>query len=150
VVFESAGRTLMQTNERLREQITALESLSATDRLTGAWNRLQLERMVDIEISRANRTGEPVTLIWLDIDHFKRVNDVHGHLAGDRVLVEFAGRIRKRLRQSDSLFRWGGDEFVVLATSVGYRGGAALAEHLQARARLDPRRQARHQRSAVP
>jgi diguanylate cyclase (GGDEF)-like protein/hemerythrin-like metal-binding protein len=131
VFDEAAGEILIQENERLQERITELESLSATDPLTGTWNRVQLERMVDVEISRAMRSGQPVTLVLLDIDHFKRVNDVYGHLAGDAVLKEFVGRIRKRMRDTDSLFRWGGEEFVVLATSVGYRGGAALAEGLR-------------------
>jgi diguanylate cyclase (GGDEF)-like protein/hemerythrin-like metal-binding protein len=87
--------------------------------------------MVGVEIKRAARSRQRLTLVLLDIDHFKRVNDVHGHLAGDAVLREFAGRIQERMRDADSLFRWGGDEFVVLATSVGYRGGAALAEGLR-------------------
>ena len=131
VFDEAAGPALMLENERLQARITELESLSATDPLTGAWNRVHLERMVDVEISRAKRSGQPVTLVLLDIDHFKRINDDHGHLAGDAVLTEFVGRIRQRMRNTDSLFRWGGDEFVVLATSVGYRGGAALAEGLR-------------------
>ena len=128
---EAAGQTLMQDNERLRARITELESLTAIDTLTGAWNREHLGRTVDMEMSRAMRSGIPVTLILLDIDHFKRVNDVHGHLTGDAVLTEFVGRIRRHMRNTDLLFRWGGDEFVVLATSVGYRGGAALADGLR-------------------
>jgi hemerythrin len=131
VFEEAAGQPLAQDNERLQARVAELESLSATDSLTGAWNRVHLEHMVDVEISRAKRSGMPVTLVLLDIDHFKRINDHHGHLAGDAVLTEFVGRIRQRLRNTDLLFRWGGDEFVVLATSVGYRGGAALAEGLR-------------------
>ena len=132
LVFDDvAGQALARDNERLQKRITELESLSATDPLTGAWNRMQLSRMVDMEISRAMRSGQPVTLILLDVDNFKQVNDVHGHLTGDAVLTEFVGRLRKRMRNTDSLFRWGGDEFVVLATSVGYRGGAALADGLR-------------------
>jgi len=131
VFDEAAGQTLMQDNERLRARITELESLTAIDSRTGAWNREHLERMIDMEMSRAMRSGVPVTLILLDIDHFKRVNDVHGHLTGDAVLTEFVARIRRRMRNTDLLFRWGGDEFVVLATSVGYRGGAALADGLR-------------------
>ena len=132
LVFEEAdGPTLIRENERLRERVTELENVSATDPLTGAWNRAELGRMVEVETSRSMRSGLPVALILLDIDHFKRVNDGHGHLAGDAVLKEFVGRIRERMRDTDSLFRWGGEEFVVLATSVGYRGGAALAEGLR-------------------
>lgn len=131
VFDEAAGHLSVQENERLRKRITDLESLGATDPLTGVWNRAQLERMVGVEMGRAMRSGQPVTLVLLDIDHFKQVNDVHGHLAGDAVLKEFAARIRERVRGSDALFRWGGDEFVVLANAVGYRGGAALAEGLR-------------------
>lgn len=131
LAFDEAGSaSTARENERLRERIVELESMSATDPLTGAWNRLHLERMIEVEISRARRSGLPVSLILLDIDHFKQVNDVHGHLTGDAVLREIVGRIRERIRDSDVLFRWGGDEFVVLATSVGYLGGAALAKGL--------------------
>jgi diguanylate cyclase (GGDEF)-like protein/hemerythrin-like metal-binding protein len=132
VVFdEAAAPLLIRENERLQVRIAELENASATDSLTGAWNRAQLQRTVDMEASRALRSGQPVTAILLDIDHFKRVNDTHGHLAGDAVLREFVARIRLRMRASDSLFRWGGEEFVVLAPAVGYRGGAVLAEGLR-------------------
>ena len=79
-----------------------------------------------------------MSLILLDIDHFKDVNDTHGHLAGDAVLTEFAGRIRGRMRETDSLFRWGGEEFAVLAVAVGYRGGAVLAEGLRQTIAVEP------------
>jgi diguanylate cyclase (GGDEF)-like protein/hemerythrin-like metal-binding protein len=139
LVFEEAhGEMLARENDRLRQRIAELESLSSTDPLTSAWNRAQLERQIDVEISRAIRSGQPVSLILLDVDRFKRVNDRHGHLAGDAVLREFVGRIRERIRDTDSLFRWGGDEFAVLATSVGYRGGAALAEGLRRIIAADP------------
>jgi len=131
LIDRSGGPAWKDEFRRLQGRITVLESLSATDRLTGAWNRVQLERMVDMEISRAKRFDESVTLILLDIDHFKPVNDTHGHLIGDAVLQEFVGRIRECMRDVDSLFRWGGDEFVVLAPSVAYHGGAVLAERLR-------------------
>jgi len=131
VFDEGGGPVWMQENERLQQRIAELEGLTATDSLTGAWNRLHLERMVDVEISRARRSGQPVALVLLDIDRFKEVNDLHGHLTGDAVLKQFVGRARERLRDTDSLFRWGGDEFIILATTVGYRGGAVLAEGLR-------------------
>jgi diguanylate cyclase (GGDEF)-like protein/hemerythrin-like metal-binding protein len=132
LVFDkAAGPILMDETERLQERISELENLSATDRLTGVWNRAHLERMVDVEISRTDRAGHPATLILVDIDHFKRINDDHEHLTGDAVLKEFVGRIGERMRGTDTLFRWGGDEFVVLAAAVGYRGGAVVAEDLR-------------------
>jgi diguanylate cyclase (GGDEF)-like protein len=138
VSFDEVTGRMMQENERLQERITELESLSVTDSLTGAWNRAQLERLVAVEASRAVRSGQPAMLIRLDIDHFKRVNDTYGHLTGDAVLKGFVGRIRRRMRDTDSLFRWGGEEFVVLATAVGYRGGAVLAEGLRGIIAADP------------
>jgi diguanylate cyclase (GGDEF)-like protein/hemerythrin-like metal-binding protein len=132
LVFDkAAGPILADETQRLQERISELENLSATDRLTGVWNRAHLERMVDVEISRTDRAGHPATLILIDIDRFKRINDDHEHLTGDAVLKEFVGRIGQRMRSADTLFRWGGDEFVVLATSVGYRGGAVVAEDLR-------------------
>jgi diguanylate cyclase (GGDEF)-like protein len=117
--------------EHLHKRVVELECLSATDRLTGAWNRTHLEQTIGVEISRAARSSQPVTLVLLDIDHFKRVNDTYGHLAGDELLRALVRRLRERIRASDSLFRWGGEEFVILATGVGFRGGAVLAESLR-------------------
>ena len=131
VFDEGGGQVWRQENELLRQRITKLEGLTATDSLTGAWNRVHLERMVEVEISRAMRSGQPAALVLVDIDHFKQVNDRYGHLTGDAVLKQFVGRVRERLRDTDSLFRWGGDEFIILATTVGYRGGAVLAEDLR-------------------
>jgi diguanylate cyclase (GGDEF)-like protein/hemerythrin-like metal-binding protein len=132
LVFDEGGDpALMHENERLQQRITELEGRTATDALTGAWNRMHFERMVEVEIRRAMRLGRPVTMVLVDIDRFKRVNDLHGHLTGDHVLKQFVGRVQERLRADDALFRWGGDEFIVLAASVGYRGGAALAEGLR-------------------
>jgi diguanylate cyclase len=138
VIDDAAGQLSADEYHRLQQRIAELESLSATDRLTGAWNRVQLERIVNVEMSRAERMSQPVTLILLDIDHFKRVNDVHGHLVGDAVLKEFVGRIRGRIRATDSLFRWGGEEFVVLAVAIGYRGGAIMAENLREAIAAEP------------
>ena len=138
VIDDAPGPLSVDEHERLQQRISELESLSATDRLTGAWNRVQLERTVAVEMSRAARSGQSVTLLLLDIDHFKRVNDVHGHLVGDSVLKEFVTRIRGRMRATDSLFRWGGEEFIVLAIGIGYRSGAVLAESLREAIAAEP------------
>ena len=138
VIDEPPGLAPADEYERLQQRIAELENLSTTDRLTGAWNRVHLERTVEVEMSRATRLGQSVTLILLDIDHFKRVNDVHGHLVGDAVLKEFVSRIRGRMRATDSLFRWGGEEFIVLAIGIGYRGGVVLAESLRQAIAAEP------------
>ena len=135
---DPAGTLSVEEQKRLHARITELENLSVTDFLTGACNRLHLDRVVQVEMSRAARLEQSVSLILLDIDHFKRVNDTHGHLVGDAVLKEFVERIRGRVRSIDSVFRWGGEEFAVLAIGVGYRGGAALAESLRKTIAAEP------------
>ena len=108
-----------------------LEQLASTDLLTSAWNRRHFEQAVEGEIHRSNRYGHPVSLLMLDIDHFKRINDSFGHPVGDQVLREVANRIRAAIRLSDSLTRWGGEEFLVLMPNTGLASAIALAERIR-------------------
>ena len=85
-----------------------LEALSISDRLTGLNNRLRLDQVLVDEMSRTKRYGTPLSLILLDVDHFKTVNDTHGHLVGDKVLIEVAQCLRSGTRAVDVLGRWGG------------------------------------------
>lgn len=103
----------------------------STDCLTGLWNRAHFERLVRTELDRSLRYRQPVSLILFDIDHFKHANDLYGHQAGDTVLREMALVANAAIRSADSIFRWGGEEFAVLATSTGYRGAGGLAESLR-------------------
>ncbi len=118
---------------QLRKRIADLEKVSATDYLTGAWNRAHLVRVVSSEMARSIRFRQPLSALLIDIDHFKDVNDTFGHQAGDTVLREVVALIQQKIRSADLLFRWGGEEFVVLAVSTGYRDAETLAEHLRAR-----------------
>jgi diguanylate cyclase (GGDEF)-like protein/hemerythrin-like metal-binding protein len=134
ILDDTTDPNMQREMNQLRAQIADLERLSSTDRLTGAWNRAHLDRVVAAELDRSMRSRQPVSLILLDIDHFKRVNDTLGHLAGDSVLCELVKVIGAAIRSVDTLFRWGGEEFVVLATATGYRAGATLAENIRAKA----------------
>ena len=118
--------------ERVRLRVRELERASATDHLTGAWNRSHFDTVVSIEVERSRQTAAPLTLVLLDIDHFKDINDTFGHATGDAVLRSLVRLLRANMRASDVLFRWGGEEFVVLAASAGYRKAAILAENLRA------------------
>jgi diguanylate cyclase (GGDEF)-like protein len=91
------------------------------DRLTGAFTRAFLERLMVHELARAERAKEPLVLVALDIDHFKRINDRHGHQFGDQALREFAATLMWRLRRSEALARWGGEEFVVVLPGADLR-----------------------------
>ncbi|AEV88692.1 diguanylate cyclase [Actinoplanes sp. SE50] len=129
-------------NVRVHEEA---QRLSLTDPLTGLWNYRYLREVLRREVERASRFGRMLTVLALDLDHFKEVNDTYGHPAGDQVLGEFARRIRMGLREVDVAFRQGGEEFVVLLPETDAYGGVIVAERLGALVRdrpvvVDPRR----------
>lgn len=126
------------TRLQLQERILELERLVSTDCLTGLWNRAHFERLVEAELDRSLRYRQTLSLILIDIDHFKRTNDLYGHQAGDTVLRELALVANASMRSSDGLFRWGGEEFAVLASSTGYRGAGRLAENIRGRVAQHP------------
>jgi diguanylate cyclase (GGDEF)-like protein len=108
-----------------------VERQALVDGLTGIANRRGCEDALAHEIARAGRMGTPFTLVVADLDDFKRINDVHGHEAGDDVLREFASVLRLTLRESDLAGRWGGEEFVLLLPGTDAKGGAQLAERIR-------------------
>ncbi|HET6529983.1 MAG TPA: diguanylate cyclase [Actinoplanes sp.] len=114
------------------------QRLSLTDPLTGLWNYRYLRESLRREVERASRFGRMLTVLVLDLDHFKDVNDRYGHAAGDAVLGEFARRLRAGLREVDVAFRQGGEEFVVLLPETDAYGGAIVAERLGAAIRDIP------------
>ena len=115
-----------------------LRRLATTDPLTGAFNRRHLLEVVETETSRAQRYARPLSLIMFDIDHFKRINDSFGHDRGDAVLKGVAAIARQRLRHSDIFTRWGGEEFMILATETALSQAIVLAETLRAALRQSP------------
>ncbi len=127
---EDIGR-LERENRELRVLLNDLARLATTDKLTSAWNRRRLDEAVGDELHRLERYGHPVSLLLLDIDYFKRVNDVYGHAAGDAVLSSLASLLRRSFRRSDSLTRWGGEEFIVLCPNTSLSMATLLAERLR-------------------
>lgn len=109
-----------------------LKHIGLTDPLTGVNNRRYLERRLLEEIGRARRYGNTLSCLYIDIDHFKRINDTIGHQAGDEVLRDVAVRIKAELRLSDALGRFGGEEFVVLLIDTDLRDALAVAERIRA------------------
>jgi diguanylate cyclase (GGDEF)-like protein len=108
-----------------------LRNHAVTDTLTGAWNRRQGTELLAADLS-ARRPGNALSLLMLDIDHFKTVNDSFGHQAGDHVLIEVASRLRRSLRGNDMVARWGGEEFVVLLRDCALPDALTLAEGIRA------------------
>lgn len=129
---EKLVETFIDISERkyLEEE---LYRLSITDPLTGAYNRRYFLEMLEREIERKQRTGHSFALIMLDLDHFKSINDRFGHAAGDRVLKSLVTAFKERLRKTDCLARWGGEEFVILLPDTTAAGAASLAEELRHR-----------------
>ncbi|KKK04508.1 diguanylate cyclase, partial [Micromonospora sp. HK10] len=122
-------------NVRVHEEA---QRLSLTDPLTGLWNYRYLRESIRREVERANRFGRMLSVLALDLDRFKHINDTWGHAAGDAVLVEFARRVRGEIREVDLAFRHGGEEFVVLLPETDARGATIVAERLGAVVRDQP------------
>jgi diguanylate cyclase (GGDEF)-like protein len=115
----------------LWEQRRTLMEQAITDPLTGAFNRRHVDSCLTTAIERRRRTGEPASLLMLDVDHFKRINDAYGHPAGDEALKRLVALIAGRARTLDVLFRVGGEEFLILLPGTRYDGAIAVAEDLR-------------------
>lgn len=128
VVIHGMGSVLM-SKER---SDTRNRQLAYTDELTGLHNRRTMEQHLVQQIAQARRAGQAFSLLLLDIDHFKRVNDQHGHLQGDKVLCAVARVLQDSLRSQDIAGRWGGEEFLVLLPNTASTPALVLAERLRA------------------
>ncbi len=107
-----------------------IEQLSITDKLTKIYNRLKLDYSLTHEMYRSDRTLEPLSILLIDIDHFKAINDIHGHLVGDLALVDIAETLTTSVRELDIVGRWGGEEFLVICPNTNITGAQKLANKL--------------------
>ena len=128
---------LRSTNLAIRESVQlreeAIERAAECDALTGLQNRRWLDAVLPRFIERHARSGRPLSLALVDVDHFKEVNDRHGHAAGDRALAAVADVLRSGLRQTDRIARYGGEEFAILLPDTDLERGAATCERLRER-----------------
>ncbi len=136
--LETANRRLRDQNESLQASNEILEQLSITDGLTKLHNHRFLQDHLSREIKRVNRTGEPLSLILVDIDNFKRLNDRLGHAAGDEALQWVARVLGEAVRDSDLVARYGGEEFAILASNTELAGAVVLAEKARAAVAASP------------
>ena len=118
--------------DELKERMQELDHLASTDVLTGIYNRRMFFIRVAEEMARARRNESPYCMLYMDIDHFKSINDTHGHLAGDFILRSFAQLVDQTKRKSDVFGRIGGEEFVILLPDAGYEDGVMIAERVRA------------------
>ncbi|THB74466.1 MAG: diguanylate cyclase [Desulfobulbaceae bacterium] len=130
-IFKRYHSVEQQQRQELEELNKTLEQQSHTDALTAIYNRAFFNRQLDYEMKRAGRYDTPLSLIMLDIDHFKIINDHQGHLVGDEILVELTRLTSDNVRQSDFFARWGGEEFVILTPGVELAHALDMAEKLR-------------------
>lgn len=136
IFFWLIVKPFMVRLERLASELQTAkevaEALSVTDVLTGLFNRLKLDRSFSEELTRCHRFGEAFSVILVDLDHFKGVNDTYGHQAGDSVLVDIAAILKANTREVDTVGRWGGEEFLILCPRTDGTGAGLLAEKIRA------------------
>jgi two-component system, cell cycle response regulator len=126
-----AGRRIVELQEELLVAREALRDQATHDGLTGLWNRATILEMFQKELARAERSGESVTVAMVDLDRFKQVNDTYGHLAGDIVLRETAGRLKTVMRNYDAVGRYGGEEFLLILPGCDFNGAQSHAERIR-------------------
>lgn len=131
LVILSSFATIWMASDKLQDEIS---ETARTDPLTGLYNRRAFDECCDIEFSRAQRLDTPFVIIMCDLDHFKKVNDQHGHHVGDQVLKHFAAVLKDRIRQEDVAARFGGEEFVLLLPHSNTEQGLQIAEQLREKA----------------
>jgi diguanylate cyclase (GGDEF)-like protein len=124
------GQRILQLERRLLAAQSALHEKATRDPLTGLWNRASILEILERELARTRREGTTLSVLLADLDHFKRINDTLGHLAGDEVLRQAARRMRQALRQSDWVGRYGGEEFLIIQPGCDGRQGSRGAERL--------------------
>jgi diguanylate cyclase (GGDEF)-like protein len=134
----AAERQLRETNERLQQGIASvtalqgkLEAMAFRDPLTGLYNRRYLDDALERELQRARRQNYPVSVLVIDIDHFKDFNDKHGHQAGDEVLRALASELHRGVRADDLACRWGGEEFVLVLPTMSIEAAAERADEFR-------------------
>ncbi len=137
-----SGRMLGRLHQSRRALVVAnadLDMLARVDKLTGLYNRRHIEEQLDVLLHAAVRAPSPVSLLMLDVDRFKRINDTEGHAVGDRALKSLAAVVRLGVRPGDVCGRWGGEEFVVLLPGTDAAAAAAIGERLREAAIESPR-----------
>ncbi len=130
LVILSSFCTIWMASDELQDE---LSEIARVDPLTGIYNRRAFDECCDIEFSRAQRSGSSFAIIMCDLDHFKKVNDQHGHHIGDEVLRRFAAILKNKIRQHDVVARFGGEEFILLLPNSNTEQGLQVAEQLRAK-----------------
>jgi len=130
-LLDQAREALAELNIRAMQEARQFANQAQRDSLTSLYNRTQLNTVLGVQFDLCRKMAQPLTVIFIDIDKFKSINDTYGHHAGDVVLISVASKIQSATRDSDTLVRFGGDEFVVLLTNTGEDIAAKIAERIR-------------------
>jgi diguanylate cyclase (GGDEF)-like protein len=133
-----AGKRIVELQDQLVRVQQALREQATHDALTGLWNRGEILEVLRRELDRSHRSGNPVGVVMVDLDYFKNINDTYGHLSGDLVLSTTAQRMRSAIRAYDSIGRYGGEEFVIVAPECDAQSTREEAERLRALVSREP------------
>jgi diguanylate cyclase (GGDEF)-like protein len=125
------GHRIIDLEDKLLQTHALLTELATKDGLTKLWNRTFIMKFLDEELVRAGRTGSPLSLIMLDLDYFKKINDERGHQTGDKVLIRIAEILTKGVRPYDKIGRYGGDELMIVLPNCDLESGCLIAERLR-------------------
>jgi diguanylate cyclase (GGDEF)-like protein len=136
--IESADRRLLETNQQLKQLNDEFRLLSITDPLTGLFNRRHFDELMETEVGMSNRHGDPNSILLIDIDFFKAINDTYGHYVGDLVLKSMTNILQENIRRTDAICRIGGEEFAILCKRADKAGAMELAEKLRAAIEATP------------
>ena len=126
------GLRILNLETDLKQASSLMEEMALHDSLTGLYNRRAIYQHLDAELNRASRENRPLSLIMLDIDYFKSINDRYGHLTGDRTLIKVAEVARQTVRSYDWVGRWGGDEFLIILPGAGSSCATKISERILA------------------
>lgn len=131
IALEQVRQKLSEAHMMLAMKHKELEKMASQDALTGLHNRYHLDEAITVEMKKSKRYRRPFSLIIIDLDHFKKVNDGYGHQAGDRTLQALALLLEENIRETDILGRWGGEEFMIISPETGPKGAFSFAENIR-------------------
>lgn len=130
-LIEQRTKELEIANSELKKEKDSLEEISSTDQLTGLHNRYQVREIFDFEIAQSKRYHTDLSIIMMDLDHFKLINDTYGHTVGDQFLQEIANILKSTLREAELIVRWGGEEFLIIVPKANLEKVSEIAERLR-------------------
>jgi polar amino acid transport system substrate-binding protein len=129
--LSKANKLLQEAQKEIENKNKLLEQTATTDKLTGLYNRVKIDETLYSEFLRSQRSNEPFSLAIVDIDYFKQVNDTYGHLEGDNILKSFATLLSSHIRKTDTIGRWGGEEFLIICPQTELQGSLKMLENLR-------------------